>query len=188
MNLYFFGGTFDPPHIGHYEIACKCLKLADKVLIIPNKLSLDNKLPHSNTFHRIKMLEILFEKTNVEIDRFEIDSNKKNYTIHTIRYLLDKYKKYRVTMVIGLDQLKNLNNWYKYNEIKDLVEILCFNRNNVGISDQIFKGNNIDEEFKINVSSTIIRDAFKQKKSSAITKFLDINVLNYIRKNNLYVS
>ena len=118
MNLFFFGGTFNPPHMGHYEIAKKCLKLADKVLVIPNNLSPENKLLETDAFHRLEMLKILFKKTDIIIDKFEIDSERKNYTIHTVNYLVNKYKKYKITMVLGLDQLRNFNNWYKFKEIK----------------------------------------------------------------------
>ena len=60
MNLFFFGGAFDPPHMGHYEIANKCLKLADKVIVIPNNLSPENKLLKAEAYHRVEMLKILF--------------------------------------------------------------------------------------------------------------------------------
>ena len=77
MKLFFFGGMFDPPHIGHYKIANKCLKLADKVLVIPNNLSPENKLLQTDAFHRVEMLKILFKDTDVIIDSYEINSEKK---------------------------------------------------------------------------------------------------------------
>ena len=187
MNLFFFGGTFDPPHIGHYKIANKCLKLADKVLVIPNNLSPENKLLQTDVFHRVEMLKILFKDTDVIIDRYEINSEKKNYTIHTVNYLADKYENYKITMVLGLDQLKKFNNWYKSKEIKESVDILCFNRNNIDVMPEIYENYIVDKSFKVNISSTKIREAINQKEGNTITKYLHNDVLNYISKNNLYV-
>jgi len=187
MNLFFFGGAFDPPHMGHYEIANKCLKLADKVIVIPNNLSPENKSLKAEASHRVEMLKILFKNTDVIIDNYEINSDKKNYTIHTINYLIDRYANYKITMVLGLDQLRNFNHWYKFREIKESVNILCFNRSNINIASEISEKYNIENDFQIDVSSTEIRKAIKQKKEDVIVKYLHIDVLNYIRNNNLYV-
>ena len=186
MNLFFFGGAFDPPHMGHYEIANKCLKLADKVLVIPNHTSIDNKLLQTNAFHRVEMLKILFNNTDIIIDSCEINSKKKNYTIHTIKYLINKYENYKITMVLGLDQLRNFTNWYKFEEIKELVDILCFNREGIDVSAEISENYIIDKSFQINISSTEIRKSLKHNEEKHIKKYLHNNVLNYIRKNNLY--
>ena len=186
MNLFFFGGAFDPPHMGHYEIANKCLKLADKVIVIPNNLSPENKLLKVEASHRVEMLKILFRNTDVVIDEYEINSDKKNYTIHTINYLLDKYTNYKITMVLGLDQLRNFSNWYKYKEIKKSVNILCFNRSNINMTSEISENYNIDKNFQVNISSAEIRKAIKQEEKNIIVKYLHNDVSNYIRNNNLY--
>ena len=125
--------------------------------------------------------------TDIIIDKYEIDSERKNYTIHTVNYLVNKYKKYKITMVLGLDQLRNFNNWYKFKEIKKTVKILCFNRSDIHISSEIAKNYVIDESFQFNISSTKIREAINNKNYDIITKYLDDDVLNYIIKNNLYV-
>jgi len=186
MNLFFFGGAFDPPHRGHYEIAKKCLKLADKVLVIPNSSSLDNKSLQVNEFHRVEMLKILFKNTDVIIDSYEINSEKKNYTIHTVKYLIEKYENYKITMVLGLDQLKRFTHWYKFEEIKELVDILCFNRSGIDILPEISENYNIDDSFQIDISSTKIRENLRYKEDENIKKYLHEGILNYIRKNNLY--
>ena len=62
MNLFFFGGTFDPPHLGHYLIVERCLEKCDKFVIIPNHSSVDKFKSSANPFHRLNMLKILFSK------------------------------------------------------------------------------------------------------------------------------
>ena len=38
MKLFFFGGTFDPPHNGHLAIIDYCMKLCDKLIVLPSKI------------------------------------------------------------------------------------------------------------------------------------------------------
>ena len=88
---------------------------------------------------------------------------------------------------MNFDQLKKINNWYKSKEIKESVDILCFNRNNIDVMPEIYENYIIDKSFKVNISSTKIREAISQKEGNTITKYLHNDVFNYIRKNNLYV-
>ena len=64
------------------------------------------------------MLNIIFDDPKILIDLFEINSKKNNYTIHTIKYLKEKYDNASLTMIIGYDNLLDLNNWYNYNIIR----------------------------------------------------------------------
>ena len=51
----------------------------------------------------------------------------------------------------------------------------------------IYENYIVDKSFNVNISSTKIREAINQKEGNTITKYLHIDVLNYISKNNLYV-
>ena len=64
----------------------------------------------------------MFQGYDVIIDDFEINSSKKNYTIYTIEYLLNKYIDCKLTMVLGADQLENIGNWYE----SDKIFVSCF--------------------------------------------------------------
>ena len=62
MKIFFYGGTFDPPHIGHYNIVKHCLNLCEKFIIIPVKQSpLKIVKPEVSDNHRLQMLKILFK-------------------------------------------------------------------------------------------------------------------------------
>ena len=51
---------------------------------------------------------MIIDKNNVFIDDFELQSDEISYTYYTLKYLLDNYKDYEITMIIGKDQLENL--------------------------------------------------------------------------------
>ena len=92
MKIFFFGGTFDPPHLGHEKIVDFCLDNCDKLVIIPNKNSLD-KIKTTDANHRLSMLKLLFNNKRIIIDEFELESKKPNYTYYTIEYLKNIYSK-----------------------------------------------------------------------------------------------
>ena len=185
MKLAFFGGTFNPPHKGHEMMIDYCYDLFDQLLIIPNRVS-PEKLsnPPISEFHRLNMLNILVSQRDIKIDAFELESNKDNYTYHTLKYLIKSYTFSDLYMIIGEDQLSNLLNWYKIDFILKHVKILCFKRAN--ISKKNHKLQNIEYvPFNCLFSSSRIREMIEnniQLKKETINQ----EVYKYIEDNNLY--
>ena len=189
MNIFFFGGSFDPPHKGHFEIVSKCAKLSDKLIIFPNKISLEKKV-NVESKHRINMLKFMVNQNNIEIDDFEIRSNKKNYTLYTVEYLFKKYINHNITMVIGFDQLENIHNWYKSMDYINRINILCFNRNgkkskNISIN---IKNINYINDFSCNISSSLIRKKLAKNEGCDLDNLLPRKIIEYIKQNGLYVA
>ena len=95
MNIFFFGGTFDPPHRAHKLIYKNCINLCDKFIFMPSSQTQENK-PKSSGDLRVEMLNSIIDKEDknkVIIDDFELKSNfYPSHTINTIYYLKDKYK------------------------------------------------------------------------------------------------
>ena len=66
MKIFFFGGSFDPPHLGHKMIVDYCLNKCDKFIIFPSLNSPEkDKLIFSDYMHRLKMLKILFKDYHI---------------------------------------------------------------------------------------------------------------------------
>ena len=202
MNIAFFGGSFDPPHKGHKKIINKSLEIFDKVLIIPNSKSVDKKkLLIESSNHRFNMLNLMFDNSNVEIVDYEIKSKLPNYTYYTLKFLMNKYKKDNISMIIGQDQLLNLTNWYNYEYIIQNISIICFRRNfkNSNFQKNIYKVAKINFiDFECDISSTDIRMQLSNRNQiqSEKSKFssnsffdysLDSKVLKYINNENLYL-
>ena len=191
MKIYFFGGSFDPPHKAHKLIYKHCLDLCDKFIFFPTGKSPQKSQFYSKDRDRIKMLNLLIDnedKNKVTIDTYEIESPfKPNYTIDTIMYLKNKFKKSDIYMVIGNDQYNNLDNWKDYSKIINEVNIVCFNRK---ISN--FKNNNISNidfvDFNYHISSSEIRNKISCGKMEEIKNFLTKKVNHLIINNGLYIN
>lgn len=173
MNrIALFGGSFDPPHIGHEAIVREALKLKeiDKVVVMPtflNPFKTDFLAPSTLRFKWLK--KIFASYKNVEISSYEVDLKRKVPTIDSVKYLLKSYKK--IYLIIGADNLKTLHKWYKYDELKSLVTFVIASRDDIEIPKSFLK---LKVEEKI--SSTKLREHFDISKlskicSDEITKF-----------------
>ena len=149
-----FGGSFDPPHIGHEAIVKAALNFQDieKVVIMPTFLSPFKSVSHNTDEQRFKwLIEIFRNYENVEVSRFEIKQKKQVPSIESVLYLLKHYKK--VYLIIGADNLSSLKKWHRYVDLKDKVTFLVASRDNILIP-KSYLTLSIDE----NISSTQIRN------------------------------
>jgi len=190
MRIGFFGGTFNPPHKGHEKIIDYCSEFFDELLVFPNVTSPHKKKhPPIDSKHRINMLKLIIEKDNVKIDNYEIVSKLSNYTYHTIKYLRNKYKNCTLYMVIGKDQLLNLDSWYNVDFILNNTDILCFDRTITTSNDKkiINLYPNIEVvDFKFPFSSCHIRKKI-HKNETIDSSLISKKVKDYIYANNLYI-
>ena len=158
MQLAVFGGSFDPVHIAHEAIVNEAIKELniDKLVVVPTYLN-----PFKNSFHlepkvREKLLKKVFlNNLKVDISDYEIKQNRAVYSIETIKYLKNLYKPSKIYLIIGADNVKDLNKWDSIDELKTLVQFVVASREGFTNNDFVqFKNLKID----INISSTMLRD------------------------------
>ena len=119
MKIAIYGGSFNPPHLGHLEAAkTVCAELApDKLLIIP-----DNIPPHKamdpgspSAEERLALCRIAFRSIpGAEISDMEIRRRGKSYTAHTVRELRGRYPDDELFLVVGSDMLLSFEEWYEF--------------------------------------------------------------------------
>lgn len=153
-TIALFGGSFDPPHIGHVAIveALTHLDYIDKIVIMPaflNPFKLSSKAPSNIRLSWLKKIFKDFKK--VEVSRYETDLQKKVSTIQTVHMLLKKYNK--IYVVIGADNLASLPKWDKYEELKELVSFIVASRGTISIPSGC-----IELNINQNISSTELRE------------------------------
>lgn len=135
-----FGGTFDPPHLGHREAVLGLFENPGvcRVIVIPSAIP-PQKQSHVSVEHRLEMIKLCFSSTQgdvlkheIQIDPREItragNSGKPSYTYDTLQELKKNYE--ALAFVMGSDQLKNLHTWYRYKEILNLCHWIILERKN----------------------------------------------------------
>jgi nicotinate-nucleotide adenylyltransferase len=130
----YFGGTFDPPHLGHLEAAQGLLinPGVKEVIFLPSG-NPPWKTAAASPEHRIAMLRLM---SNLRIDETEIDLSRrnphlKNTTFQTLQIL--KQKTPRLAFVIGLDQLLELDRWSHFPELLKICPFICLLRDSASI-------------------------------------------------------
>ena len=119
MKIAIYGGSFNPPHLGHLEAAkTVCAELApDKLLIIPDNIPPHKAMdPGSPTAEeRLALCRIAFRSIpGAEISDMEIRRHGKSYTAHTVRELRGRYPDDELFLVVGSDMLLSFEEWYEF--------------------------------------------------------------------------
>lgn len=153
MNIAIFGGSFDPPHLGHDMIVKEALKSLNinKLIIIPTFLS-----PFKSEFGAPPLLRLqwcnklwsnLDEK--IIISDHEISQNRPVATIESVRYFKREFNPKKIYLIIGADQLKNLDKWHKFDELREIVSFVVACRDGIKIDENLQK---LDINVKISSS------------------------------------
>lgn len=189
-----FGGTFNPLHIGHYEIlsALQQDERIGKIFLMPDRIP-----PHkicdilADDATRIEMCRIAaldFPKAEVCLIEFERDG--KSYTYDTIKALKKKYPKEKFAFVCGGDMLVSFNKWYRYEELAKLIPFIAFRRSdtdNDGFDRAYENLSKMGMDIKVieknipDVSSSEIRTDFTKAKSLLPPKIFD-----FLKEKGIY--
>jgi nicotinate-nucleotide adenylyltransferase len=138
MTLALYGGSFNPPHKGHVELARNAIETLcpDKLIWMPSGDPPHKKLPPGtpSAAHRLEMSRLAIKGLpNTEVSDFELMGGAR-YTIDTVRMLLDLYKPDKLWLMIGSDMWDCFDGWERAGELRELVEIYVFPRNIVPVS------------------------------------------------------
>ncbi len=187
MKIGIFGGSFNPPHNMHKNIALDLIKnkYLDKVIYVPtgNKY---NKKELANQNDRYNMLKLMIEGyDNLDVSNYEFC--KLTFTYETLNHFKNIYKNDEIYFICGSDNLKEITTWKNYDYILDNFKLIVIRRNNDDINKILSKINsknivvpNINSD---NISSSYIRKNINNEK---ILKIMDENIVKYIIENNLY--
>jgi nicotinate-nucleotide adenylyltransferase len=127
-----FGGTFDPPHLGHREAIAGLFKNPgiSRALVIPSFIP-PQKPQAVASHHRVAMAKLCFASLpEVTVDTREIDRGKRtglpSFTVDTLKELKKDFPK--LAFVLGSDQLQNLPTWHRFPEILGLCDWIVLAR------------------------------------------------------------
>lgn len=139
MTRFLFGGTFDPPHLGHSRIVELLLRLGPEcstITVLPSGHPPAKNPPRFSFAQRVALCELAFLPLDnrVNVSRIEGELAPPSYFINTLAALRAKdngsngQKSERYVMVIGFDQLRSLHSWHRAPELFAAVDIWVVDR------------------------------------------------------------
>ena len=192
MRIGIFGGSFNPPHKTHLRIALDLINknYIDKVIFVPTGSKYKYKNNLVSDYDRLNMIKLLIKNhNNVLVSDFELQE-KEVYTYETLKYFKDKYSSDEIYFICGLVIFSYIDKWKNSDELLRNNKFLVIKRNGDNekvILDRLndYKDNIfITDVIPSDVSSTMIRN--KILNNEDVLEFIDKEVLEYIKDNNLY--
>ena len=129
-RVLLFGGTFDPPHVGHLTMAQLALEQtqADEVWFLPAPLP-PHKLSIPTYNHRLKMTQALIEGyAGMKVSVMEEDLPKPSYSVHTVEACQVRYPTYDFRFLLGADSLRALPTWHRASDLATMLPFVVAHR------------------------------------------------------------
>ncbi|OIQ68684.1 putative nicotinate-nucleotide adenylyltransferase [mine drainage metagenome] len=120
------GGSFDPPHRAHLELARSALRALplDAVWLIPAGQPWQRAPLQADAAQRRQMLELLIAgEPGLDVCSVELERAGPSYTIDTVRELQSRHPDCAFTLIVGADQLANLTSWRDWTRIAAAVDL-----------------------------------------------------------------
>ena len=193
-----YGGTFNPPHIGHIQAAKQAiqrLKL-DRLLLVPSNVAPHKILPANSptALQRMEMLRIATaDCPSLEVSDVELCREGVSYTWQTVQTLRQCHPHAQLVLIMGTDMFLSFREWKNPEKIVQDASLAVFYRGDKGeeaavaVEKAYWEENGVSvqlvENEVINISSTQMRRLLIFR---CAADFLPAGVLDYIREHNLY--
>jgi len=197
-RIGYFGGTFDPPHLGHIILAAEAKHYLglDKFrwIITPEPPHKKERII-SPVHYRLEMLKLVIGKLGMfEICEIDLQRDPPHFAADTVEILKREDPSSDLVYIIGEDSLRDLPDWYETNRFLTNIDQLAvvprpeistdlaqLNQAIPGISEiTIFIPN-----VMLEISSSVIRKRVRE--GAPFEHFLIDSVADYIKANNLYL-
>jgi nicotinate-nucleotide adenylyltransferase len=154
-----FGGTFDPPHVGHRIVAMDVVEglSLDRLIIVPSA-----RPPHREAILpgdvRLALARRAFAGAmGLEVSDLEFRRDDPSYTVDTLERIREAHQGDRLFLVLGSDQYEGLNSWRMPERIVELSELAVMRRGGRSIvADERYPFRTVDVT-RVDMSGTEIR-------------------------------
>lgn len=194
-----FGGSFDPPHLGHLRLAERLVKAtgAETVYIVPAASSPFKNGCSAPAEDRLEMCRLAFLPPLYRVLSLEIERGGKSYTIETVRYLKEQHPNAELFLFMGSDMFLSLDHWHCANELLSLCipaaacrdgsetvgKLKNYAEQTLGLTEDRYV---LSPDKPLVLSSTFVRETLKNGGST--DGLLGKSVEDYIKKKEFYVS
>lgn len=209
-RIALYGGTFDPVHVGHLDIARRVSKLfeIDKVLFVPAQMA-PHKIgrPVTQPIHRYAMLSLATQNDpQLLISTFELDAPDRRYTVDTVEHFQRELgDSTELFFIMGADSWSEIATWREWERLLTITNHIVVTRpgyeletSHVGelrerIIDLRREGSRVSgsgifitDVVMNDVSATNIRTLASEGRTDELANYLPGPVLEYIKKYSIY--
>lgn len=194
MTIAIYGGTFNPPHIGHTSLAKSIVSqgLVDEVWLLVSPLN-PFKQAQTSEFapydDRLKMTQLAVSRMKgLRASDFENHLPIPSYMITTLNELSKAYPEHEFCLVIGADNWERFAQWYHSEEIIEKYQILVYRRPGyeLNVDTTIYPRVKVVDTPLFDISSTEIREAIRRGEEPQ--EWVSPKVLKYMKEKNLYLN
>jgi nicotinate-nucleotide adenylyltransferase len=212
QRIALYGGTFDPVHLGHLEVAREVSELfeIEKVLFIPAQVA-PHKFGRSVTapLHRYAMLALATQDDpRLSISTFEIEAPGRRYTVDTLDHFISVFGDSELFFIMGADSWAEITTWREWQRLLTMVNHVVVTRPGYELDGPaVVKDHIVDmrsknsasvdtseSETKIyltdvvmkDISATQIRSYAAEGRFEELAQLVPVPVANYIQKYAIY--
>ena len=195
MRIALYGGTFDPVHIGHVEIARRVLELfeIEKLVFVPAQVA-PHKIgrPVTEPIHRYAMLALATQADpQLVVSTFELDAPDRRYTVDTVEHFQRELgDANELFFIMGADSWSEITTWRDWERLLTMINHIVVTRpafdaskSHVGeLGERVV----FTDAVMMDVSATNIRRMASEGRYEDLAGLLPGPVLEYIRKYQIY--
>jgi len=196
MRLGIFGGSFDPPHVGHLLVAQDAVTALslDRLLIVPAAQQPLKQGQQTPAADRLAMVQRCFAGVpGLVVDPVEIDRGGLSYMVDTVESLQRREPTADLHLLIGEDVLETFPRWREPERLRSMVRLVVLRRNMTHEPVATSAGQQGAPELpvhhlatrRVDVSSTEVRERVRAGRS--IRGFVTDAVAEYIESTGLYL-
>jgi nicotinate-nucleotide adenylyltransferase len=209
VRLGIFGGTFDPPHVGHLLAASDAIEhlTLDRLIFVPAATQpLKAGRETASAVHRLAMVGLMVGADGrLQSDSVEVDRDGLSYTVDTLREFARRFPSANRYFLVGADVLASFAQWRDPQTVLDLATLAVLTRRADSDSDATSQATQMEQQRtsargslvdglaqrstfvptrRVDISSTEIRDRVRSGRS--IHGFVTDAVGEYITAHGLY--
>ena len=128
MKLLLYGGTFDPPHLGHINNLTAAIEAVqpDRVVVMPAGIPPHKKASATPGAVRLAMCQCFLPlHPQMEVSGWEIGQGGRSFTVDTVAMLKSRYPGARIYLCIGSDMLLTFTTWRSWQTLlRDVVLVV----------------------------------------------------------------
>ena len=196
QRIGIFGGSFDPPHLGHVKLARAAVRgcRLDRLTIVPAARSPFKKGVFCSDRDRMEMCRLSFRGRGYAVSDFEVARGGVSYTVDTVAHFKERYPAAELWLLVGEDQLLSFDQWRAWRDLLSMAGLCAAVRTEGGNREALeafaeerlrpYGGVLIMDFEPLPMSSTEIRQRIQ--KGEPIDGFVSPAVKQYILEKDLY--